>query len=457
MSRKITAVIVIILVLLPGIYFMTGCSEDEGSPTILAINFDPESPVEPNTDVHITAEVEGSNLTYYWSVTDGIVREINHSAQGDDLSIAVTDADLDDMGDVLDGLGFEYETIDHETLGNPIAIADYDAIYINSSDDISVVTSDLAIRSWVQAGGSLYASGKACEYMTYLWPEIVTFAEPDPYVGKPNTTSDWMDAEILSDSAAFNLGFDELILTYPEYAWPPIVDVDISTSIIVRADASSVVATELITNLPFGEDFDRMPSAVSFEYGDGFVLYTNHHLTSGMDIEERDLLDYLATVVLVQPLTQLAHTLLDMAGYFPYADYVGIVEEDVEMELEFDIEGIDDIYVVINGLDGSFDVTVEGPGDAFKEASGSIPMSMAFPSIEDGTWTVTFTATDTKGIDNMPYVIAIGERSESGDLVTTVPEVIWRTPFAPGTYAVTLKVQDEQFRGDQWAVGIEVE
>ncbi len=457
MSRTTLAVIAVILFLVPGIFYLTGCSEDEGSPRILSINFDPEGPVSPNTDVHVTADVEGANLTYYWSVTDGIVREIAHSAQAEDLTLAVTDADLDDIGHTLDGLGFEYETIDLETLGNPFAIADYDAIYINSSDDISVVASDLAIRSWVQDGGSLYASGKACEYLIEFWPDVITFAEPDPYVGRPNTTSDWMFADIVSDSAAFNLGFDELILTYPEYAWPPIVDLDISTSTYVRANASSVVAIELITNLPVGEDFELMPTAVSFEYGDGFVLYTNHHLTSGMDIEEEELLDYLATVVIAHPIVRTAHTLINMAGYFPYADYVGSVMEDVEMELVFTVMEVEDIYIVINALDGTFAVTVDGPGDILQDVEGSIPMSMAFPGVEDGTWTITFTATDTKGIDRMPFVVSIGERSEKGQIVTTVPEVIWRTPFVPDTYAITLEVQDEQFRGDKWTIGIEVE
>jgi len=460
MVSRIGIVLLAILMVCISVTVLTGCDDSsEGDPVIHDITFDPPYPVPPNTDIHVTAIVEGEDLEYYWSVTGGLVREVDtHSTQAGTQSpqIAVTLPGYDDAGEVLDGLGFDYDTYDAGNLGTVVSLG-YDAIFINSSDEISVAGSDLVLKTWVENGGALYASGTGADFIREFWPTKVTFPEPDPYVGSANTSGDFIVGELWDNSAIENLGFTDFIIDYPGYNWPPILDTAGSATTIAVADASEVIDIGAIPSLPPGIDFVEMPTSVSFNAGNGFVLYTNHHLTSNMDQDERELMDYLVTQVLAFPLVSLTHELISFAGYYAYADYSGLIDEDQTDVYTLELTDITDVYFVLNATSGTYRLAVTGPGGIDTDATGGVPISMAFPNVNDGTWELTITATDTDGVNNIPYVLSIGEKSVNEQLVTLVPEVYWRTPIETGIYGITLKVLDPEFRGDQLTVGIKVE
>ncbi len=438
---------------------LAGCGSSADAPKIHDILFEPAGPVTTNTDVHVSAIVEGSDLEYHWTVNGGMIRnaEFHSPQQADALpEIAVTPAGHDDAGQVLDYLDFKYDNIDPVLLGHSGILANYDAIFINSSDAISVAGSDIALLSWVDSGGALYASGTAADYLIKLPQNKVTFPEPDPYVGYANTSGDEIDGAIADEIAEMALDFSNIDIAFPNYPWAPIIDTTGSVTTIATADASEIVDIDSIANLPTGEDFSEMPVTVTFSHGDGLILFTNFHCHADMNTREQNLLKYIYGLVLSHSLKDTAYTLMDMAGYFPNIDYAGILAEDDEVKYTADFIDIDDLYIVFNAPDGVFKLEIEGPNDLKKEVTAHAPISMAFPDASNGTWEFSITATDTGSDDNIPYILSTGLRTSDYQLITTVPEIIWRTPFEPDIYAVTLRVIDNHFKVAELTVGLKV-
>jgi len=438
---------------------LAGCSNRADAPKILDMTFVPQSPVPTNTDVHVTAQVEGSNLSYNWKITGGILREVQmHSGQlTPEETVAVTESGQDNVGAIIGPLGYTFLTVSPNALHDIVTHPAIEAVFINSSDSLSVTADDIAIRDWVEGGGALYASGRAAEYVRTLWPNRITFPKPDPYAGSANPADDLIQACIVDDPAQQSLGFDSLDLTYPSYSWPPVIATGGATTPIITADASSVVNIDLIENLPPGEDFEHMPVAMYFAHGDGIVVFTSFHYQPGLSSAETALLDYLAALVVMHPLKLRSHDMADMAGYFPYMDFVGLTTTDRQADFSFEIAGADDVFLILNARMGALDFSVTGPGDLHQDVSGPAPITMAFPNVADGEWSVSVKAISMSVAEVLPFVLSVAARSKDLQLVTSVPEVIWRTPMDAGTYTITLRAIDDRYRVDEMIVGIKVE
>jgi len=310
----------------------------------------------------------------------------------------------------------------------------------------------------VEDGGTLYASGRAAEYIEWLWPEVLGLASPDPYVGSADTGEPVLSSKVTETHAAQALGFTDFDAHPPENPWPPILEVwPTGISTIVKSDASSMVNTELIENLPPGNDLTDIPMSCSFTRGDGFVVFTNLYYRSDMDADERALTEYLVSLALMQPYIRTSRDLVNMAGYYPMGDWVGVVSEPGQRTFSIDLSDADDVYFVLNSDSFVFKLTVEGPGDIEENITGRTPISMAFPGVEDGTWTVTVAGTAEHSPYRVPFALTVGIKTDTQEMVTTEPEVIWRTPFEPDTYTITLRVIDDHFRADEFTVGLIVE
>jgi hypothetical protein len=441
------------------VILIMGCQGDPDAPRILDITFDPEGPVPTNSDVTVTADVTGGGLTYHWSVSGGIIRETqSHSPQAaSDAEIMVTDAGDDDIGQVLDELGYEWTEEPLDTLGDEAALSDYDCVFVNSSLHLSVTNDEFALRRWVDDGGTLYASGRASELVDLLWPGKIVFPEPDPYVGSANPGSDFISAWVTDDGMAQSVGFISCEFAYPDRVWTPAVSTGSAVTTIMRADASGVVNAGSVTNLPVGYDFSDMPLAAFFSHGDGKVFFTNLYSDTSSGHSVDVLRRYFAAFVATEPMASTNHYLTDLAGFFPWKDYIGVMMEEDQTEYAFELDDADDVHLILNATRGVFTMTVDGPGDADREISGSVPFSTTFQDVESGDWTVAVEVTDASGAEYIPYVLSVAQRSQTEELITTVPEVIWRTPMEPETYTIKLRIIDSLSRADEWIVGLQVE
>ena len=443
------------------IFAAVGCGGGGSSagPRIHDITYDPAGSVSPGSDVKVTADVEGTDLEYQWTVDGGLVRKASfHQGQaGPGIpKIAVTPSGHDNAGKVVGSMGFDYDTLNVEVLSNAGVIGAYDVVFINSSDAISVTGTEIALKNWVEDGGSLYLSGTAADYLIELGIDSITFAKPEPYIGSANTEGELRGGTVLDPSMIDGTGFSELDLQYPDYPWAPIIDTDWPASILLEANMTGLFDTGSITNLPTGFDIAHTPYSVSIPYGKGQILYTTFHDHPGMKHDEVTLSLYLAALAVTWPIVSDARDLIELTGYYPYIDYIGMMSEGETVEKEFTLTGYENVILSINAAVGIYKIDVSGPGGLTKSLTAPVPVSMTFPSVEDGDWSVTLKAEDTGDLENVPYVLSVGVKSETSTIITQSPEVIWTVPSAPGIYTVRLKVIDSEFRTDEFLSGIKV-
>ena len=110
--------------------------------------------------------------------------------------LAVLTGDYDNVGAVIDSLGFEYDTYcgswDYSRtarflLANAEALNEYDILFVNcaSGIDLRATNEEMAqikenIENFVRNGGSLYVSDLAVDWVHMLWPDFVRFNISNP-------------------------------------------------------------------------------------------------------------------------------------------------------------------------------------------------------------------------------------------------------------------------------------
>jgi hypothetical protein len=105
--------------------------------------------------------------------------------------LAVLTGDYDNVGAIIEGLGFEYDTYcgswDYSRsarylLANEEALNEYDILFVNCASGIDfratneeMVQIRTNIENFVRNGGSLYVSDLAVDWVHILWPDFVRF------------------------------------------------------------------------------------------------------------------------------------------------------------------------------------------------------------------------------------------------------------------------------------------
>lgn len=224
-------------------------------------------------------------------------------------SVAVVTGDFDAFGDVLTQLGFAgYDEINGQTgaelaqfLSQESNLENYDAIFFAGGHLEEDVLYDLdgddvdgqvpavlaALRGYVGAGGVIVASDWSYDVVERAWPEKVDFLgdddEPDAaQLGTPTS----IDASVTQAALQEHLGQDTVNTHFDLDAWP-----------IMESAASDVVVYEM-ADVPwaFGMNEDQTRNAplyVSFEEGDGQVVYTSWRLSANMDGKAREVIQFL--------------------------------------------------------------------------------------------------------------------------------------------------------------------
>ncbi len=113
----------------------------------------------------------------------------------DAVGLAVLSGTYDQVGEVLDDLGFEYEQIcgtphahraGRQLIGDLEALASYEVLFVNCGTGIDLTADQPEVealrenlRAFVAGGGSLYVSDLAASFVSTVWPGQVEFALRD--------------------------------------------------------------------------------------------------------------------------------------------------------------------------------------------------------------------------------------------------------------------------------------
>lgn len=449
----------VIYLLISALLLIAGCDGKNEYARIIGFRFAPDIPVPPDTDVLITAEVEGRELSFQWNISKGSLRKVDcRRAENSGMpEIAVTPAAIDDVANILDKLGLNYTEVPVTIIKNGAELDEYDVLFINSEEDIDISGIGSILYWWVAQGGRLYLSGHAAEIINHVWPGKLTFASPDPYIGSTNVPGEFISANVLNPSIKSLLSNSQVDIAYRISGWAPIIHTGEGVETLLTADVSSLINMEKITNLLPGQTLEEMPVAVTFSQNQGKVLYTNfHYSSSGITINERKILEQFAAILIANPLVKQNKSLIHTAGFLSDSDYVRLVHENDESIISVEMTEPGDVFLALNAPVGTISLKVSEPIEPDYKVSGAPALTASFTNIPASSWKVSAECNDSKGNLVIPIALSFGTRTETPLLVTSEPQVIWHSPDQPGEYLLTLKIVDIYGRTDKTSIMVKV-
>jgi hypothetical protein len=198
------------------------------------------------------------------------------------LTIAVTPAQFDDMGKLLDTMGSgygTYDTIQLDDLSDIGRLKRHDVIFLTCRNEPRLSPrSRLSLREFVAAGGTLYASD--------LWFNMIaeTFLEFAPENRLPTGKKQKLTAEIVDPGLQAALG-SSLDLNFEVDDWCPAGFAGPNVTAIMKGRYT-----------PMKGDRQDVPLLVRFPYHKGTVIFTSFHNARQNDQAELKLLRHLVFI-----------------------------------------------------------------------------------------------------------------------------------------------------------------
>jgi len=180
--------------------------------------------------------------------------------------------------DGSESLGDEYEDFE-DFVSDPANLAQYDIIFINCGQyEQTFFTNPTFVnnlRTYVDAGGSLYASDWAYDFVEVAFPESVDFEGNDAQTNSAAVgESGPMTAQVSDPALATALGGSTVSLNYDLPQWVVPTSAAGNARVLVTGNASAFNYQTFQTyNVP------NAPLAVQFHFGQngGSVIYTSFH------------------------------------------------------------------------------------------------------------------------------------------------------------------------------------
>ena len=230
--------------------------------------------------------LKGSSFSteFHVQITANQVTELAHEEclDSEEVDIAVVTGLYDDIGAVLDRLGFEYTTINGvsgqqhvQFMRNPSELAKYDIIFFNCGMDDGWLNSQGEIGNniadFVRNGGSVYTSDWAYYVVEASHPEAITFMGNDNQAGSAYVgEAGFVDAEVLDSTMAAALGSTSARINYDLASWAAPDKVGTARSLL-RGSFQYFDWTSWSYGTEDG------PLAARLDDGDGTILYTSFH------------------------------------------------------------------------------------------------------------------------------------------------------------------------------------
>jgi len=224
-------------------------------------------------------------------VVDGETTELPEPACVDAGSahVAVVTGDWDNIETILAGVGISDVTMydgltgqaptDHDLIGDLALLSSYDIVFLNcgqyEADFFSNPTYVNNLRMYVDAGGSLYASDWAYDFVEIAFPDSIGFEGTDTQQNAAAVgESGPMTAQVSDPALATALGDTSVSLNYDLPQWVVPTAIGGNARVLVTGNASAFSYETFQTyNIP------NAPLAVQFHFGSngGSVIYTSFH------------------------------------------------------------------------------------------------------------------------------------------------------------------------------------
>lgn len=341
------------------------------------------------------------------------------------IAVAPVDAKIysyDDIGAILDSMGWKFTEIGFKDLRNPEVLSKYDVVFINCSrplvdgDDPEVpydgVTdpNDWAaehaagpLEQFVREGGALYASDQAYLYIAKAFPDSLHFFER-PDFGPEGS----LDAHVTDPGLASVLGGSTVPINFDLGAWVPVDTVADGVKVYLTGDMQDYG----------GETRAGRPLAVAFGHGKGRVVFTSFHNQQQTSDVEKKLLNYLILLTTTDKSSVALQQGMTASGHASPQEVLGSISVGGKSpRYTLTNHSTADLAVGLNWQEGTLKLSVFKPdGSLFAEKQGAPPLIIEIPQAETGDWTYEVEAIDVP-YDNYPYVVQL----DAPVVVSTVP------------------------------------
>lgn len=354
-------------------------------------------------------------------------------AQGTANKLAITPAGYDDMGEVLEKLGYNAAKISIDDLSSLSTLNQYDSVYINCSSSASYIKDEAAaaIKNYVQNGGTVYASDWASSVVEKSFPGKVNFYGSGGDENNSNPTSSSQvgnvgeqTAKVVDSGLASVLGKKEVKVNFDAGSWVVIDSAGNGTKVHIQgpaniSDYDSTEGTKTLQDKPY---------VVSFTEGKGQVLYTSFHNEAQNTEDMEKILNWFGIKTKAGKLAQTTNTLLEKDGNKVLQEVTDGLNQDESKSYSFKATGEADFSVTLNFGGSAIEMTVTGP-DGKKISSknvGSPPYTYEIKGAKEGTYAVSVKGSEIPE-KNYPFVLAFsGPESAmaavSDDVATPQPQ-----------------------------------
>lgn len=223
----------------------------------------------------------------------------------DDVKIAVIEGSWDDVYSVLINVGVEPGIVDvypsyggaQTVFGDPTLLATYDVVMINCGAEEYDFQNDPVLRQnlqhYVLAGGNVYASDLAYDFVEQTFPSFIEFLGDDLVFGSAEAgISGDVPGTILDSFLSTAIGHSAITLHYPYGTWAIVTGNAASVRVLIRGrapydDWTGSGGTGTIENNPHTLLFH--PGGAS----GGKVVYSSFHQEPGINVDQERILQLL--------------------------------------------------------------------------------------------------------------------------------------------------------------------
>ena len=274
------------------------------------------------------------------------LQEYLASNMNKDFSVhaAITPSGYDDIGKVLDNLNvgnIAWDSVPSDVSLQTLIDGNYDVLFINCAEDVE--TNGEVIKSFVEQGGTVYASDWALDALIEAFPERnITYTTANPQ----NITANITDRGLITST-----GLDTIPINFNLPDWRLINSMlqdDVTTYINGSVAASN----------------DTFPLVFSFPYGNngGKVFYTSFHHEANMTDEMQDVLnDLILTINHNKDINDL-NEWMQINQYYSIMHNVGIADANMSSK-SYVLDKLENSkeFAVITDEAGNFSIELTSP------------------------------------------------------------------------------------------------
>ncbi len=212
----------------------------------------------------------------------------------DEIRIGVSEVGCDDMGAVLEKMGFRWSLLKDPDFSRSDVVEQHDIIFINCCKGGLASSNKTALKKFVENGGILYVSDLSASQISEAFPGKIVFGSGGE---SPQTVS----AGIVDKDVRASLNKMNVTIHFDMPVWVPVTSVAAGVDIYLEANVKCA-----------DMGLRKRPLMVGFSHGDGHVIYTAFHNHTQTSKEEAELLKLIAlkpiSVASDTPLVELARS-----------------------------------------------------------------------------------------------------------------------------------------------------